>query len=214
MMEVNINHRKYNSFICKYFAINDYLNDSLLHNYLWFSDPATFNDPYDLNLNLILPIYKEKDFIRLAEIIIEKGLGNGNSAQHLANHFLSNPSVLKNSLQSEVNKIASSLGVSCFCQNADNLLMWSHYADRHKGICLKFDMFKDKTFFEISIKIDYPERYPGFDYLALREDNNALVQLLVGTKSLDWKYENEIRVAKPNWRFRNFRGKIPLKKNA
>ena len=27
--------------------------------------------------------------------------------------------------------------VSCFSEKADTILMWGHYADKHKGICLR-----------------------------------------------------------------------------
>jgi len=30
-------------------------------------------------------------------------------------------------------------GVLCFSRRWNNILMWSHYADGHKGICLGFD---------------------------------------------------------------------------
>ncbi len=33
-------------------------------------------------------------------------------------------------------------GVYCLCEKPDNLLMWSHYADAHRGICLQFDTKK------------------------------------------------------------------------
>ena len=36
--------------IYKYFKIDEYFYRSIKNNYLWFSDPADFNDPYDFNL--------------------------------------------------------------------------------------------------------------------------------------------------------------------
>ena len=33
-------------------------------------------------------------------------------------------------------------GVYCLCEKPDNLLMWSHYASAHQGICLQFDIKK------------------------------------------------------------------------
>ena len=29
-------------------------------------------------------------------------------------------------------------GVCCFSEKKDDILMWSHYADGHKGFCLEF----------------------------------------------------------------------------
>lgn len=30
--------------------------------------------------------------------------------------------------------------ITCFCEIHDNPLMWSHYADRHRGICIEYDL--------------------------------------------------------------------------
>jgi hypothetical protein len=38
-----------------------------------------------------------------------------------------------------------SYGVSCFSESWNSILMWSHYADRHKGICLGFDVPEERT---------------------------------------------------------------------
>lgn len=31
-------------------------------------------------------------------------------------------------------------GLLCFCETWQSPLLWNHYADRHKGICLGFDV--------------------------------------------------------------------------
>ncbi len=36
--------------------------------------------------------------------------------------------------------VRASLGVICFSERSDSLLMWSHYADNHNGICIEFDI--------------------------------------------------------------------------
>lgn len=91
--------------------------------------------------------------------------------------------------------------------------MWSHYADKHKGICLKYDMYKDEKFFTIPLKVDYPDNYPIFDFLKIRE-TNQLIQFFLGTKSKDWKYENEIRIIKDKNQFGKFREAINFNKSS
>jgi len=113
-MLVKINDRDYDSQILKYSGITSNLKDSIFKNYLWFSDPADFNDPYCK--------------------------GKGHTPESLADYFIDNPTYLRNTIQQYANSVASTIGVSCFSQEEDNLLMWSHYADKHKGLCLKFDM--------------------------------------------------------------------------
>ena len=211
-MKVTINNRDFDSHICKYFAIDTNFYNSLLNNYLWFSNPSDFNDPYDLNLNLVLPKYTIEDITFLASLIKERGFANGKSQYEIINHFKSNPTSIKDALQSYANTIASTIGIACFSQNESSLLMWSHYGDRHKGVCLKFDMCKDESFFNIPVKADYPREYPIFDYLELRKKIDDLAQFLVGTKSIDWKYENEIRIVKTKQNCEKFRGEISFNK--
>ncbi|MCX6543487.1 MAG: DUF2971 domain-containing protein [Acidobacteria bacterium] len=31
-------------------------------------------------------------------------------------------------------------GALCFCRSWNNALLWAHYADKHRGICLGFDV--------------------------------------------------------------------------
>jgi hypothetical protein len=38
-----------------------------------------------------------------------------------------------------VGKPIDGLGLCCFSRSIDNYLLWSHYADSHKGVCLGFD---------------------------------------------------------------------------
>jgi len=54
-------------------------------------------------------------------------------------------------------------GVLCFSRSWNNVLMWSHYADRHKGICLGFDVLDERT-----RRVRYIETPLALDTLAAR----------------------------------------------
>jgi len=54
----------------------------------------------------------------------------------------------------------------CLTPFADNTLMWSHYADNHRGICLEFG--KDNPLIEKARPVRYCKRYR--DALALWMD--------------------------------------------
>ena len=41
--------------------------------------------------------------------------------------------------------VRACVGVLCFASKENNLLMWAHYSNNHKGICLELD--KDSDFF-------------------------------------------------------------------
>ena len=83
-------------------------------------------------------------------------------------------------------------GVLCFAEDWRDPLMWSHYGDRHRGMCLGFEVRN-------SIAIDYhPERLL-LDWKSLNIANLPVNvrQSLLATKFAGWKYEKERRVIVP-----------------
>lgn len=85
----------------------------------------------------------------------------------------------------------SNTGLLCFTKDWTKLLLWSHYADKHKGICLGFDL-KQSTFQEVEYvnkrlqpELDDEEQFTLPEHLQRR------LQLL---KASDWCYEEELRI--------------------
>jgi hypothetical protein len=78
-----------------------------------------------------------------------------------------------------------------YCQSAlaDVPLMWSHYAQSHRGLCLEFST--QNELFCGALPVVYRDTYPLFD-LADSSEDAALAVLL--TKSDDWRYESEFRL--------------------
>src|SRR5262249_42425154 len=78
-----------------------------------------------------------------------------------------------------------------FCLGPDpgNLLMWSHYAESHKGICLEFST--QNAVMCCAQQIEYRREFPILALYSSSHDDN-LVPLL--TKSDVWTYESEYRL--------------------
>ena len=87
--------------------------------------------------------------------------------------------------------------MACFTTKADNLPMWSHYADSHKGICLEYRT-SDITAPDIIARLYpvlYVEQLPDMMHLtAIRSIPNRAPEYLASHKLDDWKYENEWRL--------------------
>ena len=47
---------------------------------------------------------------------------------------------IRTALRGWKREITKAYGLLCFCAQWHNPLLWSHYADRHRGICLGFDV--------------------------------------------------------------------------
>lgn len=95
--------------------------------------------------------------------------------------------------------------ISCFSKRYDSILMWSHYGDKHKGICIEFDR-PVKDFFDVM----YSKKRSKFNledttrrllgYMLSNEEVDVNDKELIRciskpfiVKSLDWKYEEEVR---------------------
>ena len=90
-----------------------------------------------------------------------------------------------------VPELAEKAGWVCFSGTWANPVVWAHYADQHRGLCLGFDVpdrfCKAITYIE--------EREPFPDLMTLNHaDKLAAVNAMLFTKFADWRYENEIRV--------------------
>jgi len=97
-------------------------------------------------------------------------------------------------------KAYKELPVLALTEAPDNLLMWSHYSGKHTGIVIEFDE-ANLTFIQMTSptdiyhrlrKVIYSEIRPIFE--AVEEYSSADVML---TKSIEWAYEKEWRIAKP-----------------
>lgn len=86
-------------------------------------------------------------------------------------------------------------GIISFTENYNNLLMWSHYANEHRGLVIEFDHIKLLNYFINKLGKELPiERvqYNRERFSPLRTGSNNSEMYL--TKSDDWIYEKEHRI--------------------
>ncbi len=91
------------------------------------------------------------------------------------------------------NKIAQEKNKYKICSFADswkNILMWSHYADNHKGICIEVKVPEDKDKIK---EIIYVETITEIQELI---GNDDIAKEILRRKIDLWEYEKEIRVFK------------------
>lgn len=90
------------------------------------------------------------------------------------------------------------LGIACLSgEAADHVLMFSHYADRHRGIALVFDVVHDGPIGDLSFLglghwVDYVDHDRLPDLASCHNSSRAHEVIL--TKWKKWEYENEYRV--------------------
>ncbi|MCK9365010.1 MAG: DUF2971 domain-containing protein [Syntrophales bacterium] len=85
-------------------------------------------------------------------------------------------------------------GVLALSELNNNILMWSHYADSHRGICIEFERTDTNELgkWDYCIPVQYQQELPSFNLHELG-DSKAVTQAL-STKGKYWEYEQEWRI--------------------
>ena len=91
---------------------------------------------------------------------------------------------IREGLRKYKSEMSKRFGVLCFSLSWQNPLMWSHYADRHRGLALGFDISTN-----VIRKVKYIQERPAF-----RAVDEKLAQSFLYTKYAGWSYEEEARV--------------------
>ena len=107
------------------------------------------------------------------------------------------------SINNLIQNIALMTGVFSLTKNPTNLLMWAHYANSHTGFVLEFDISNpffntvENNLYPTYIETKYSKKRPIINasfFNATTSDLFKYFKLIFFTKSIDWSYEQEVRI--------------------
>lgn len=115
---------------------------------------------------------------------------------------------LDKGIQQIRNGLGQQVGIECFTQSPTDVLMWSYYADKHKGICVEYDF--SKMFSSLSNAFLFPVYYSEnrpllnleklYDPVTKQISNERIIEVFPNlmwswiTKSSEWEREKEWRL--------------------
>jgi hypothetical protein len=154
-----------------------------------FTQPSEYNDPFECN-----PVYGEREL-----------------------YFPNDPTLTYEAERTVFGHVVNTnfLGLSLSAIN-NSALMWSHYADSHKGLVIEFE--SESAFFDYNnsklFKMIYSNTRPRmltYDELKRINSNPTEIELrrvegIVCTKCLSWSYEEEYRLLRPCEDLENLKG--------
>ena len=194
------------------FITSPKLINSLTNSKIFFSQPASFNDPLECIIPISLDNYEiHKDSYKTF-------------VQKILNERLKNSSpIRKKSIDEAINfgiRLENCI-IVCFSKKENNALMWSHYADQYRGICLCYEFpdnekdFKNEIIWSTDIlnlfnlgmelhmeDVVYSQKRPSLqikdttapiDQWKIQNDYNIKDAIFV--KPQYWSYEEEWRIA-------------------
>lgn len=152
-------------------TIEDLTRDiqTMMNDEIWFSGIDYLNDPFE-------KVYSTK--------MLEEYDG---TEQIVTDFFIP--------FQKDIDEYFKKVGILSLCKENTNLVMWSHYADNHKGYCVEYNLNsniinqlnfenEDEVFL---MKVEYEDT--PLDFLSLPSN----FQFYLRRKSKLWEYENEFR---------------------
>ncbi len=166
----------------KYREIDDLALDALSQRKFWFASPESFNDPFDSNILVPAPSGYSK--IERAFIDADPSITPGRAKELLAGAIDQ-----MNMMAADVTKS----GILSLSSTPYELLMWSHYAKSHAGMCLQLERHNG---LDLAKRVDYGDKMPVMLKLMASEQcmhGEAISKVLL-TKAKSWQYEREWRI--------------------
>ena len=193
----------------KYKPWNEFTKSTIRDNAIWFSSPSEVNDPYDCRFPDIpvpsdeqLTEYLKLQYINLRDPYRDQTRAHGGLLL-LDSHIetkINNQSATNWEQLVEVAKNRI-LSLSSFCSLSEvnnSPLMFAHYADSHKGVCLEFHFSLEYSLAHIEA-VEYEKKFSVIDIFSDEScDDESLVQATMYRKSTDWAYEKEWRAFRLN----------------
>ncbi|RLA79326.1 MAG: hypothetical protein DRG78_13155 [Epsilonproteobacteria bacterium] len=165
--------------VYKYRNFSENTDKIILNAELYFASHKSFNDPFDCNLSFRdIGSYTDKEF---KEYCSENKKVNKTKVEYL------------NESKKILIKAKSEVGILSMSEDYKNILMWSHYADNHKGLCFGFQYgfyTEDEATYS---KVEYPKN-KKYKQISFFNPPTGEIKRMFTTKSKFWKYEKEIRL--------------------
>jgi hypothetical protein len=176
---------------------------------VYYSNPKDFNDPLDCHPT----IYVDIDCASLEKLchqmINERKNSNDSQKQMAELRYLSTDpeasdqanyyfELLANEIKTMLWDEFGSKGVFCLSKNWNCPLMWSHYADDHRGLCIEYDAKLYPHEKMNSVNYNNPRSIKASDLFHWKIENcNKSREIVYDTyffsKSQKWCYEKEWR---------------------
>ena len=176
----------------------------LLDNEIFMASPKDFNDPFDcriiVNYHLLntpekLEEYIDKLFVKLNDVLLKEKINFKLQKQNLLKRLQNINQYQKEREEIEFQEMNKHFGIFSLSARWNSILMWSHYGNFHKGICIGFNekKMRNSGLFGKGSPVHYTNYFPEINPLI---DEDIMIKSFKQThsKGKEWEYEKEYRL--------------------
>lgn len=185
----------------KYRPINEYTQTLLTKHEIFFPNANQLNDPYDCAAKVSFEGGTQnqyREILRfglgkhLENLVLSHDKFNEVAEVHFNLQMQNQAQFVKDIEQGFFESVRSTKGIFCLSETNDSVLMWSHYAKRHTGICIEMEVPEISN---SALKVNYVEELPTLNFF--EHDQEDLAKLVLLSKQKQWAYEREWRIIDP-----------------
>jgi hypothetical protein len=201
---------------------------------VYFASADSFNDPYDCGISARYDKWTQDDCISAWRPIIQNRNPEASDKEidaelelYLQNHRLNPEKTSMDIDNMQLKYVHERMGIFALSEHNDSTLMWSHYSNKHQGLCIGYNTPKLGEIIEDHIraiylkpimihflKVKYKREYPEI-YHDPRQISMEVFFARLLTKFEDWHYEDEWRIIIGiNPRSKALERKVPIKIDA
>jgi hypothetical protein len=170
------------------------LRDIFVNKRIYLPDASKFNDPFECRPAVTYHTNSRKRTEYLKELTkVKFPVADRKTRRKLMKgkaSLMTNETLLRHTYDN----LVASIGVYCLSEKRDDLLMWSHYATSHRGLCIEFDAKTEGSLFWQAFKVVYQDDYPVVNVMDMGNGDEFRKALL--TKCTCWRHEEERRILK------------------
>jgi hypothetical protein len=160
------------------------------------STPSTLNDPFEWKPSVDEEVTPEQIWNTMTKLHRKDQLPVPPSRLVVAK--------MKNNIPSAARRHQAQFGadleqrtrILCFSQRDNGILMWAHYADRHRGFVVGFrsDLLRRGYAGSEFLKVSYGMERPLVPHPYVAPPDRDQLITAISQKSLEWQYEEEWRL--------------------
>lgn len=181
---------------------NPFQKRILTESEIYFASANQFNDPFDSSLPFVYSKNELTDENILAKLIATSSKKHLSQAELIeeAKEKMKTTDFREKQFWNDAHDrlkdyLISTFGIFSMTKKNSDILMWSHYANSHKGFCIGIskDAIELTTLTQLK-NVVYANTFPKRPMFISESDANKYILKLITTKSEHWKYENEVRL--------------------